>query len=265
MSGNQHTELATPANNNSVNRNNNNLNATTKNRVLRLDDLAFKAFLRARKDLDFETTPVHDAVIKQYVLKLASPFLQCIADGNQDGAKKFLEDCPDLAVLACGTVTTCSENIYPNHTAIELAYVLDDVEMCKMMLPYIQKLPAELIKIANEQLTKKMVEVEKQRAQFKPYDFSEIVKAITADQTLKDTGIPNAETKMALTKFKKDFEPDVINFGKSFIKEHLQEGFHVYDQNWDPWNGNQLIWYLINSAFSVRLHNTSISTPRSTH
>lgn len=31
-----------------------------------------------------------------------------------------------------------------------------------------------------------------------------------------------------------------IKFGKSFIKEHLQEGYKVYGQNWDPWNGEQL-------------------------
>jgi len=92
----------------------------------------------------------------------------------------------------------------------------------------------------------KMTEVEKQRAHFKPYDFSEMVKAIANDNTLENTGKPNEATQKALAKFKEDFKPGRIREGKSLIKEHLQEAYRVYDENWNPWNANQLRWYLIN-------------------
>jgi hypothetical protein len=214
--------------------------------IPQLTELAFKAFLRARKDFNFETTPTHDAIIEEQILKRGRPFLQSIADANPPDVKKCLEDCPELAVLAIGIVTTVSGYTYQNVSAVELVYLMDDVEMANMMLPYIKELSEEVRKKADNQLAKKMAEVEKQRALFKPYDFTEIVKAICADQTLKDTGKPSPATEKALTKFKEDFKPGDIKEGKSWIKEHLQEGFRVYDQNWDPWTGNQLRWYLIN-------------------
>jgi hypothetical protein len=150
-------------------------------------------------------------------------------------------------VLARGTVTTSSGHTYENVSAVELACVLDDDDMCNsVLMPAIKKLPAHMIKTADEQLAKKMAEVEKQCSEFKPYDFSAIAKAIAADETLKATGKASPETEKVLSKFKTYFEPMVIKFGKSFIKEHMQEGYKVYDQNWKPWNGKQLLWFLIN-------------------
>ena len=174
-------------------------------KIPRLEKLALNALFKPKKDGSIIDRTKASVVIGNLIYDLVRPFLQCIADGDQDGAETFLKDCPALAVLACGTVTTCSENIYENHTAIELACALDDDDMCNMMLPYIKTLSADLIKQASDQLTKKIAEVEAQRSQFKPYDFSEIVKAISADQTLRDTGTPSAETKLALAKFKEYF------------------------------------------------------------
>jgi len=134
---------------------------------------------------------------------------------------------------------------YENVSAVQLAYLMDDVEMCNMMLPYINELSEDMRKKADDELTSKMAEVEKQRLEFRPYDFNEIVKAITEDQQLINTGQPNPATKKVLAKFKEYFKPGIIRSGKSWIKEHLQEGFLVYNQNYDPWSLNQLRWYLI--------------------
>lgn len=190
-------------------------------------------------------------VLMTYKLKYEMhPFLQAIADADPDSAKELLEDNPQLAVMACGTVTTSSGNTYENVTAIQLAYLMDDVDMCNMMLPYINKLPKEMIEKANDQLAKKMAEVEVQQSQFKPFDFNPLVQAITVDQVLIDTfiytGRPNAETEKELVKLKEYFKAGTIKLGKSFIKEHLQEGFSIYDQNCDSWNRNQLLWFFIN-------------------
>jgi hypothetical protein len=185
---------------------------------------------------------VHLVYVCNIKLKWAPAFLRCIADGDPDGAEKLLQKCPELAVLARGTVTTVSGYTYENITAIQLAYLMDDDDMCNRMLPYLEKLSEEMRKDAVEQLAKKMAEVEQQASTFKPYDFSELVKAITADPILKDT---SPETKKALEQFKEDLTLGVIKCGKSFIKEHLQEGYKVYEQNFDPWNIRQLRWYLI--------------------
>lgn len=211
-----------------------------------LGELAFEALLRHRAEIT-PTNVEHD-VLMRYKLKKESPlFLQYLADGDPDSAAELLEETPQLAVVACGTVTTSSGNTYENVTAVELTYVLDDDDMyTRVLLPSIKKLPEHMIKKADEQLAKKMAEVEKQRSEFKPYDFSAIVEAITADETLKDTGKASAETKEAFAKFQEYFKPGVIKFGKSCIKEHLQEGYKVYEQNLDPWDGQELLWFLIN-------------------
>lgn len=212
-----------------------------------LADIAFEALLRHRVEITPQSQAQYD-VLMQYKLKKEIPlFLQYIADGDPESAKELLEETPQLAVIACGTVTTSSGNTYENVTAVQLAYVVDDDDMCNsILLPYIKKLPEDMIKQADEQLTKKMAEVEKQQSEFKPYDFSAIVKTITADETLKATGKAGPETEEALAKFKEYFKPGVIKLGKSFIKEHLQEGYKMYEQNWVPWNAKQLIWFLIN-------------------
>ena len=208
---------------------------------------ALEALLRHRGKI-FSTSLVGDEALMQYKLKYeTSLFLKYIADADPDSAKELLEKTPQLAVLACGTVTTSSGNTYENVTAIQLAYLMDDDDLCNsVLLPYIKTLPEYMIEKADEQLTKKMAEVEEQQSQFKPYDFSVLVAAITADEMLRNTGKASPATEEALAKFKEDFKPGVIKKGKSFIKEHLQEGCSVCSLNWKPWSGEQIEWYLIN-------------------
>lgn len=217
-----------------------------------LTALAFNAFLRARQELHFETSPAYDAVFEQQIIKLAPDFLTFITERKLKEAEQLLNLCPELAVMASGTIVTVSGNTYPVKSGIELMYLMDDIDMCKMMLPYIQKLPADMIKKAHAQLTKKMIEVKKQRGAFKPYDFSIVVKAITTDELLKQTGFLNPETKNALEKFKDDFKPSIIKEGRFLIEEHLQDAFYAYEQNVllnyeksNTWNDKQIKWYLI--------------------
>src|SRR5580658_9218583 len=68
-----------------------NLNNPTATKVSRLDDLAFKALLRARQEFNFETTPDSYAVIEKCQSKLDSEnFLEALklaADGSEDEIK----------------------------------------------------------------------------------------------------------------------------------------------------------------------------------
>src|SRR3990167_7988837 len=246
MSGNRDTNITAHTHPDHSNSNNNNLSATPYKQPPRLDDLAFKALLK-NSVINFNSQDDYD-VFEQYKVKHDTlPFLQNIADADPAEVKNFLDDCPELSVVARGTVTTVSGDTYENYSAIELAYVMDDDELMReVLLPAILKLPPDNIKEAETQLANKMAEVEKQRAQFKPYDFSAMVKAIAADQTLRNTGQASEATKEVLEKFKRDFTPGVMTQGKSWIKEHLQEAYRVYDENWDPWHSEQLrCWYLI--------------------
>lgn len=217
--------------------------------IPRLEKLAFEAFLRYRQEYnqnEYEAQIQDNPVVIQHMKDDISLFMQYIADADPIEAEKLLQKNPLLATLASGTVTTVSGCTYENVSAIQLAYLMYDVEMCNMMLPYIKELSEDLRKKVDDELAKKMAEVEMQRAEFKPYDFSEIVKAITEDGHLKNTGQPSLATEKVLAKFKEYFKPGIIKEGKSWIKEHLQEGFLVYDKNWDPWEIPQLRWYLIN-------------------
>jgi hypothetical protein len=226
--------------------------SNNNNQIPPLTELAFTAFLRARKYLLFETTIAHDDVIQYYALKkFALPFLQCIADADPDGAEKLLKECPELAVLAWGTVRTTSGFTYQDVSAIQLAYLMDDDELMRdVLLPAIQKLSPEMIKEAETQLANKMKEVEEQRKQFKPYDFSEIVKAMEADHMLRTTGKVSSATHKAVKKFEGDFTPGVIKEGKYLIKEQLNEALLTYltriENKHDlSQNVNQLKLYLI--------------------
>ncbi|MBX3708141.1 MAG: hypothetical protein KIT56_03065 [Gammaproteobacteria bacterium] len=155
-----------------------------------LADLAFEALLKHRAKITPNTAREHEVLMQHKLKKETLLFLQSIADGDPNSVKEFLKDNPRLAVLARSTVTTSSGNTYENVTAVELAYVLDDDDMCiSVLMPFIKKLPEGMIKKADEQLAKKMVEVEKQQSEFKPYDFSAIVQAVIADEMLKTTGL----------------------------------------------------------------------------
>jgi|GEM_PF-5851885 hypothetical protein len=215
-------------------------------KISRLDDLAFRALLR--NSAFSISSEAQQLVYMRYLHKLDIPvFLQVIADANPAEVQKRLNDCPELAVAVIGTVTTVSGYTYENVTAVQLAYLMDDDElMTDVLLPAIKRLPLDMVRQAEEQLTEKMKEVEIQQTQFNPYDFAGLVKAIALDETLRHSGQPNNATQNAFAHLIEDFKPGNIAQGKSRIKEQLREVYRVCNDNWDLWSVNQLRWYLIN-------------------
>lgn len=212
------------------------LSALLKNSIIKIDYEATKEVLRYK--------------FKQDTLR----FLQCIADAKPGEVKEYLEENPEFAANACGSVTTVSGNTYENVTAIQLMYLMDDNEMfVEAVLPYIQKLKPELIKIVEMQLSNKMEEVEKQRHQFKLYYFGNLLDEILRDQTLRDSGQPNDRTKQALAKFKDDFKPGIITEGKSWIKNNLQHAFNL-DREYPDLRENRKVfeWFIINVVGHVQ-------------
>lgn len=230
----------------------------TKGRdISRLEDLAWSMILRGRKSklLFIPKVTEVEAVILQHLRKKTPYLLKCIANADLNIEKEFLENFPTQIITLKATVMTISRCTYQAVSAIQLAYLMDDVEMCETMLPYFEKLSLEDKKTTLQQLSEKMHEVEEQRLHFKPYDFSAIIEAITHDQQLRGTGKPNAATQTVLEQFKTDFKSKEIVKGKSWIKEHLREAFCMFEtflietklkKNDLYPNRKQRKWYLIN-------------------
>lgn len=176
-------------------------------------------------------------------------FLQAIADADLNEVKRFLKINPHLIADAEGSITTTSGNTYKNISAIQLIYLMDDLDLCEMTLPFIELLPESSIKKIHEQLTSKMAEVQLQREQFKLYDFNLLIQAIMNDNEYLRSNVkqPAKETITELSRFKKYFSPEVIIFGKSFIKEQILAACKLFNDTWnEPWNGYKKNWYLIN-------------------
>lgn len=178
-----------------------------------------------------------------------------IADANANAAMHLLETNAITALSTYAAVTTVSGNTYENLSALVLAYVLDDVDMCKIILRAISKIAkrdksnhevAEAIANIYDQLVKKMAEVEAQKKQFKPYDFSVLVNAITKDEALLEGMKAGKNVEQEWVKFKEDFKPQVIHQGRSLIKEQLNAAEQVFNENLTSWNEKQKLWYLIN-------------------
>lgn len=75
------------------------------------------------------------------------------------------------------------------------------------------------------------------------YDFSPLVTAISNDQQLIATGNPSEATKILIEKFRTDFMPGVVKSGYLFNLNDLIKALELYDQNYDPWDGNQLRFF----------------------
>jgi hypothetical protein len=227
--------------------------------IPRLSDLAFQAFLK-----NSVIPTVSQAQNEVYLQAQFNHFLQSIVDVNVAVINDFLEDNPEIAVLR-GTVTTASGYTYRNVSAIELACVMGNVNLLETVLfPVLKQQSQDLFEKAQKQLGNKIAEIEKLRIQFKPYNFSDIVNAITADQTLRNTGQPNETTTKALIKLKADFAPRIISEGKSsepgvicgtsWIEEQLIEAYAIIENNLIHWSEHQYNFY-INHIINYFLQN----------
>jgi hypothetical protein len=177
-----------------------NLNNPTATKVSRLDDLAFKALLRARQEFNFETTPDSYAVIEKCQSKLDSEnFLEALklaADGSEDEIKlpngtktnaiklllKMLEESPRLLLLKCKVKTAGGVEV-DDVTIYEFCLGAGDPDLAKLIEPYFAKIKDEedpsLVKLTKsyfEKITGEKVDVidgkrerQRQYARYKPY------------------------------------------------------------------------------------------------
>lgn len=213
-------------------------------KIPRLDEKAFDALLRYRTEMTPHSEAEYEVLLQHKFKKEIPIFLQCIADGNQPEIEEFLKESPELAELACGTVTTFSKDTFENVTAIQLAYLLEDEKIGKLLFQATNN--PERRKKLNQQLAQKISEVEDQEAHFKKYDLTAIAKAIKNDQHLRATGKASHETEKAFAKFKDYFQPKVVQKGRPFNMADLQQAYALYHKNWIVWNYNQLVWFLHN-------------------
>lgn len=139
---------------------------------------------------------------------------------------------------------------YCNITPLRALMVVEDGEMLNKLLP--------IIKIYFDTCTQKNgIELaqEQWQAQFpsgvgdpptNPFDFSELVNSITADQNLRYRGVASQTTQDALKKFRMHFRPRLITEENSHHHSNISElirALKVYDDNWDHWHGSRLDHY----------------------
>lgn len=195
----------------------NNQNPTVGN-VKRLNDLAFKAFLRARQEINFETTPDHIAVIERFQskpdLENIAKALKLAADGSvdeiphpEDKNKKtnavellleMLEKNSRLLLLR-GSVKTAGGVEVNDVTIYEFCLGAGDPELAKLVEPYFAKISDEkdpifvkLIESYFEKITGKKdntidgeSERQRQYARYKPY-IDALVKQVESETPTYD-------------------------------------------------------------------------------
>jgi len=159
--------------------------------------------------------------------------LQHIAYGQEDEAKKIIASNPNLLMMR-GTVKDYSGNTIEEVTPLELAYGAEDIDMCQMLLPFLDRLPGG----REEALKQMQARFPESKEEEKPYDFKPLVADIRA----------NNNVEAAFEKFREDFKPRVIKKGKHCNVQALLDAMKVYDDNYDDnddlWSAEQcsLLW-----------------------
>lgn len=74
-------------------------------------------------------------------------------------------------------------------------------------------------------------------------DFKLLAKAISDDQQLKETGHATPATLALLVQLQAMFKPGVVTKGHHFNMNDYIEARTIYEQNFMPWNGNQLAYF----------------------
>lgn len=73
--------------------------------------------------------------------------------------------------------------------------------------------------------------------------FERIATAISADQQLKNTGIPSSATQALLVQLQTEFKPGVVKTGHHFNMNDVIKAREIYDANFMPWDDNQLRFF----------------------
>lgn len=74
-------------------------------------------------------------------------------------------------------------------------------------------------------------------------DFNTLAAAMTQDQQLKDTGNPSPTTEALLKQLQATFKPGVVRMGHHFNMNEYVKAHEIYDQNYYPWNENQIRYF----------------------
>ena len=136
--------------------------------------------------------------------------LSYIVHGEQEKAKKMIELNPRLLMMH-GSAKDYSGNTIKDVTPFELAFGADDIEMCQMMMPYLDSLPG------GRRGVLKQIQLRFPKSEEEFYDFSPLNAAIT-----------NNNAEAALKKFREDFKPRVIKKGKHFNPKLLLAAIDQY-------------------------------------
>jgi len=169
--------------------------------------------------------------------RLFSQLLHHVVNGEQEedkedniiGARKIIAFHPHF-LLCRGTVKDRSGRTLIDFTPFELAYAGDDVEMCQMMLPYLDQLPQGREQVLAR-INIKFPEVEEE-----VYDFNPIIAAITSDDHEKQ--------ELAFAKFRKDVTKKVIKTGKIFNFALIVDAFEILETYKDVWRFHQIMLFL---------------------
>lgn len=193
-------------------------------------------------------------------------FFECIATGKQTKAEAILKENPEFTEYY-GSILLDSDHLVSNVTAVQLAYILDDLDMCKMI---VASMDAKGKKLAKEQIAQKRLEINEQTIKFDL--FENLCMSITKDTDLQTIDMANDTTLQTLKTFQEQFMPGEVTRGKPFDIRHLWYAYDLYShhQHYTPlWEENQNMFFIKKvivflqclsstfyaQAFSQGLHN----------
>ncbi len=162
--------------------------------------------------------------------KMLDKLLLHVARGEQEQAEAIIKINPEL-IFQSGNVEDFFGNTFIDYSPCQLAAYAHDVDMLKMMKPYLNR-----VKNGEEQLCVIVKEADDASKNQHSYDFTLLEAAITH-------GNP-AKIEEALQAFRKHFGPREIKNEKSFNLANLLHAYDIYINNYQLWSGKQctLFW-----------------------
>lgn len=169
-------------------------------------------------------------ILTSHHRSLKEALLLHVVRGEQDQAEEIIQANPEL-LFESGTVKDFAGNTYVDYSPCQLARYAHDVDMLKMMKPYLAQ-----VKDGEEQFLAILKEADNKTKEQKPYDFSVLAAAISSNN--------DAHIKKTLAIFRKHFEPREIKKENSFNIENLRKAYDIYVSNYDTWSveQNSLFW-----------------------
>lgn len=152
-----------------------------------------------------------------------------VVRGEQSEAEAIIKTNPELLFIT-GRVRDLGGNTFINYSPCQLARYVHDLDMLKMMKPYLKQVEngeKQFIAILKEA---KNEEVKEQ----KTYNFDPLVAAIDAIKS------GHFRTKIEAEEiFRRDFWPKKIEKEKSYNIENLRIAYKIYIDHYDRWSHDQ--------------------------